>query len=306
VPLIRLLVISGPTGVGKSALAARVAERLGGEIVCADSRQLYRGMPVGSAQPEPEDRARVPHHLYEALEPGEPCSAGAYRELALPVIRDVAARGRLPVVVGGTGLYVRALTGSWRLAPAARPETVARLEAAAASRGPEELWRQLAGRDPASAARLHPRDGYRIVRALAVLEETGRPMSAWRREPGPAGAGTDGVRHAALTRPRAELYARIDRRAERMVAGGMLDEARRLSGLGLDAARPPLNAIGYRHLFALLEGRLDAPAAAALLARDSRRYAKRQLTWLRGQPGLTWIEAGAAGAAEALAALARA
>mgnify|MGYP001615630830 FL=1 len=302
----RLLIISGPTGVGKSDLASRVAERLAGEIVCADSRQLYRGMPIGSAQPGLEERARAPHHLYETLEPGEACSAGRYRELALPVIRGIAARGRLPILVGGTGLYVKALTGSWELAPAARPETVARLESDAARRGTEELWRELAGRDPAGSARLHPHDRYRIVRALAVLEDTGRPMSAWRHAATEVRDRDAGVRHVALVRPRSELYARIDRRAALMVAGGMLDEARRLAALGLDPARPPLNAIGFRRLFDVLTGRLGTAEATALMARDTRRYAKRQMTWLRGQHDVTWIEAGTVEAMEKVAEMAAA
>jgi tRNA dimethylallyltransferase len=285
-----LVIVTGPTGVGKTAIAACAALAVGGEVVCADSRQLFRGMAVGAAQPDAITMRMAPHHLYGVLDPAEEASAGSYREMARPVIAGIEAKRRVPFAVGGTGLYLRALTGALGLAPPATAETTRRLAALAELHGNEWLWRRLEKADPEAGARIRASDRYRIVRALAVLEETGRPISAWfsvrRTDRLPA-------TKVALTLDRKILYERINGRCRMMLEGGMVDEARRLMERFGDGPYPAsVRAIGYRHLFSHLKGEMGLDEAAELLARDTRRYAKRQMTWLRGEKDLAWVDAG--------------
>ncbi len=282
-----LVVLTGPTGAGKSAIAAQVAARLSAEIVCADSRQIYRGFTIGSAQPDPADQLAVPHHLFAVLEPDQPCSAGAYRNMAGPVIDDIAARGKLPMLVGGTGLYVRAVLNELALAPPASGATLTKLNARRGKEGTEVLWHELASIDPEASQRIHRRDAYRIIRALAVHEDTGRRVTEWQAEHPPAYAP---LVHIALHVSRPVLYTRINQRCERMFQTGILEEARALKAKGLPPALPALKAIGYQSLCAVLDGSITQPEALARMQRDTRRYAKRQLTWLRAQPGLIWID----------------
>jgi len=290
-----LLVIGGPTGVGKTRIAAEAARALNGEIVCADSRQLYRGIAVASAQPDAATMRIVPHHLYAFLDAGEPCSAGRYRDLAEPVLDAIAARGRLPVLVGGTGFYLKAALGRASLAPPAGTETLARLTAKASWEGAAKLWEELDRRDPASAKRIHRNDGYRIVRALAILEDTGKKPSSFK-------AAAQGRPHVfvVLRLPRAVLVERLDARCLRMLAEGALDEARLLKSRNLPRNTPVLKAIGFPHLFAHLDGRISVAEALECMRRDTRQYAKRQMTWFRSQPNVRWVDASdhAAAAAE--------
>ena len=290
-----LVIVMGPTGVGKTAIAARAAKSVGGEIVCADSRQLFRDMETGSAQPDDAAMHKVPHHLYAVLDPAEDVSAGRYRDMARPVIAAIEANGRVPLAVGGTGLYLRALTGSLGLVPPSSPAAIRRLTALADQHGNGWLWRRLEKGDPEASARIKPGDRYRIVRALAVLEETGRPLGAWHRE---GRARTLPAVKVALTLERGILYERINRRTGEMMAGGMLEEARGLrKRFGKGPYPGSVRAIGYRHLFRHLEGEIGLDEAAELVARDTRRYAKRQMTWLRGEKDLSWIDAGDPGRA---------
>jgi tRNA dimethylallyltransferase len=290
-----VVIVTGPTAVGKTSIAALAAREAGGEVVCADSRQLFRGMEVGAANPDASVLGMVPHHLYGALDPGEPVSAGRYREMARAAISGILERGAIPFVVGGTGLYLRALTGAIALAPQVGEAVTTRISAEAASVGNRGMWERLLECDPATAARLEPGDRYRIIRALAVLEDTGRPLSAWLKERTVTKLESCKV---ALTLERGILYERINRRCREMVDRGMVEEARRLLERFGDGPYPgSIKAIGYRHLFRYLEGRASLPEALELLSRDTRRYAKRQMTWLRGEKDLAWVDAMDAGKA---------
>lgn len=284
-----LVVIGGPTAVGKSRLALRLAEQAGGEIIVADSLQLIRGLDIGTAKPTPEERARVRHHLLDIVEPREPISAAEYAVKAWAAIRDIWARGRLPLVAGGAGLYIRALLGGPFPGPGADPVVRARLQAEVQAEGPEALHRRLAAADPLTAAAIRPRDRVRLIRALELLDLTGRPPSAFRH--GLWGRAVTGpVLFVALDRPRDELYALIDARVEAMLARGLLEEVRRLQAQGFSLADRPLRAIGYRHLLEHLLGHRGLPEAVGRMKHDTRRYAKRQLTWFRKEPGVEWLQ----------------
>lgn len=295
-----VLAITGATCSGKSSVAVLVARELRGEIVCCDSRQLFRGMEIGSAQPTIEERGGVVHHLYGILEPKETCSAGAYRELAEPIIDQIVSRGRLPILVGGTGLYFRALLDSVPLAPPAEEKSLRATYETIDRIGLQAAWHQLARCDPEAARAMHPNDKYRIARALSVYIATGRPISEWRKER--RGSKYLGIQ-TALSLSRDELYRRIDARCKLMLEAGILAEAARLRESGYESSPAVHRSIGYRHLFKALDGSIPMPDALALMQRDTRRYAKRQMTWLRGQRSIHWIEAsqpqGAAGAVSA-------
>ncbi|HVO15297.1 MAG TPA: tRNA (adenosine(37)-N6)-dimethylallyltransferase MiaA [Alphaproteobacteria bacterium] len=276
-----VLVIAGPTASGKSALALALAEAVGGVIVNADSMQVYRELCVLTARPDAAALARVPHRLYGVLSAAEACSAGRWRALALGEIAAAHGTGALPVLVGGTGLYLKALmTGLAEL-----PEIPATVREAAGARhdalGGAAFHAELAVRDPAMAARLRPSDRQRLIRAWEVIEATGRSLADWQA--GTAGAGDMTILPVLVLPPRAALYTACDARVEAMVAGGALDEVRALLALGLDPALPAMKAIGVRELGAVLAGSATLAEAAGRMQRATRNYAKRQLTWLRHQ-----------------------
>jgi tRNA dimethylallyltransferase len=278
----RVLCIVGPTASGKTALALEVADRIGGEIVSADSRQIYRGLDVGTAKATAAERARVPHHCVDLVDPGEPFDVARFRVAAAGAIAAIAARGRVPIVVGGTGLYVRALLRGLCPAPPRAPALRAELEAALAAEGSGALHRRLAAVDPAAAARVAPRDTVRIVRALEVALATGVPLSRWQAEHGFAERPYEAL-VLGLARPMPELDARIEARANAMVAAGFLDEVRALAARGV-----VVDAVGYREMLACVEGRTDVATAVAATVRATRRFAKRQRTWFRREPGVVW------------------
>ena len=286
-----LLAILGPTGVGKTQLAVALAERWPIEVVSVDSRQVYRRMDIGTGKPTAGERRAVRHHLVDVVEPDEVYDAARFAREAAAAIAATRAAGRWPVLVGGTGLYYRALVRGLLPRPPADPALRAALRAEAAAEGPEVLHRRLQTLDPDSAARLHPRDAVRVSRALEVVLLTGRP--AVRTGPGAWGEAT-GPRYRVvaigLTAARATLDAALDARVDRMLGDGLLEEVRRLLAAGFDPSLPAMQGIGYRHLVpaALGAGRLDA--AVAIMKRDTRRYARRQWTWFAREPGLEWIE----------------
>lgn len=282
-----VLVLTGATCTGKTDAAVRIAIEMRGEIVCCDSRQLFKGMEIGSAQPGADERKAVPHHLYGALEPKFACSAGAYRELAEPVLRDIASRGLYPILVGGTGLYLRALLGDMSLPPPASQEGLKAAHETIDRLGPEGAWEELRKSDPDTAATIHPNDRYRMARAFSVFTDTGRPISEWRKQKRDPGFRPIQV---GFSLERKTLYARIDERCERMLRSGMKDEALKLKTDGYSECPPVKTAIGYGHIFSMLDGRIDRAQALSLIQRDTRRYAKRQLTWLRSQTELRWID----------------
>lgn len=288
---ITLLVIGGPTATGKTEAAVRVAERLGGEIVSADSMQIYRELDIGTAKPTPAERARAPFHMVDVVDPRQPYTVADFQRDARAAIADIHARGRLPILCGGTGLYIRAVLGGLSFPPGATPELQeirARLEQEAEELGLAALHRRLAEVDPQTAARLAPADRKRVIRALEVYEHTGRPFSALARVDEAAQVNYNAATFG-LTCPRPLLYRRADERVEAMLASGWLDEVRGLRQAGLAAAHQAMQAIGYRHLLVYLEQGGDLPQIVADIKRDTRRYAKRQLTWFRREQ-MRWLE----------------
>ncbi len=293
--------LMGPTAAGKTEAALALARALGGEVVSVDSAQVYRGMDVGTAKPSPEVRAEVPHHLIDILEPEESYSAARFRREALEAVAAVAARGRLPVLAGGTMLYFRALEQGLAPLPGADAEVRAAIAAEAAERGWAALHAELARVDPEAAARIHPNDPQRIQRALEVWRLTGRPLSAWLAEARAAPPPFRAVRVVLAPADRAELHRRIAARLEAMFDAGFVEEVARLRARpGLTRAHPSMRAVGYRQVWDHLEGRWDAAEMRARALYATRQLAKRQLTWLRGRwgPGTAaWIDAGRADAA---------
>lgn len=278
-------VLSGPTGCGKSDCALRLAEFWNAEIVAMDSMTLYRGLDIGTAKPLPEDRQRIRHHLIDILYPWESANVAWWRDRAIECCRDIEARGKRALFVGGTPLYLKALLLGLFAGPAAHPEIRCRLEAVAANEGPQALHGQLAKIDPPTARRLHPNDIKRVVRALEVWELTGQPISNWQQQWRGVESGQPVVAGCWwLDRPRLELYARIDARVERMMASGWLDEARRLRESPKPLSREARLALGYRELFAHLAGQFGLAEATRQIQTRSRQFAKRQLTWLRNMP----------------------
>jgi tRNA dimethylallyltransferase len=279
----------------------RLAAQIAMEVVSADSRQVYRGMDIGTGKPTAEERAAVAHHLLDVVAPDERYHAARFRADALAAIAAIHARGRLPVVVGGTGLYVRALLKGLTPAPPADPALREDLEAFAAAHGAPALHARLAAVAPATARRLHPNDRVRIVRALEIHARPGgtRPDTGagdWTAAPGPWRLAMIG-----LGRERSALNAAIAARGHAMLARGMMEEVRRLLEAGYDPARPPLDGIGYRPLALATRGRLAVEEALRLMIRDTTRYAKRQMTWFARDPEIRWIDVDAAGGVEGTA-----
>ncbi len=282
-----LIAIVGPTGSGKSALALRIARELSGEIVSCDSLQVYRGLDIGSAKASPEERAEIRHHLLDVVEPDEEFSAAEYARQGRAALVEIAARGRLPIVAGGTGLYLKALLEGLFEGPSRNAPLRGRLEALAERHGDTSLHRLLRRVDPESAARLAVRDRLRIIRALEVFWSTGRPLTALHRE------GTTPLRGfravvLGLALDRTELRQRVERRAREMFEGGLLDEVRALLARGLRPDLRPLRAIGYRQAVAVVLGRLGREEAERETVTETLRFAKRQLTWFRHQAQVTW------------------
>ncbi|MES1156964.1 MAG: tRNA (adenosine(37)-N6)-dimethylallyltransferase MiaA [Alphaproteobacteria bacterium] len=273
------LLIMGPTASGKSALALALAERLDGEIVNADSMQVYRDLHVLTARPSAEETARIPHHLYGHVDASERYSAGRWLNDAVTVIEDISSRGRAPIVVGGTGLYFKALTQGLAPAPAAPAEHRARLVEEMRTEGASALHARLMRLDPAAAKRIAPADAPRILRALEVAE-SGALLSELQHEAKPALYEWCGF---LLWPERAALYAAIEARFDAMLQHGALDEARSLAARGLDPALPAMKAHGAPALMAHLRGEMTLEAAAEIAKRDTRRYAKRQFTWMAHQ-----------------------
>jgi tRNA dimethylallyltransferase len=296
-----LLVLVGPTAVGKTTVAVRLAARVPIEVIGADSRQVYRGLDIGTGKPTEAERAAVPHHLLDVVDPGERYHAARFRAEARAAIAAVHARGRLPVVVGGTGLYVRALLKGLHPAPPADPALRIALEAEAEAHGTPALHARLAALAPERARRLHPNDRVRLVRAIEIhAAGSAAPSAAAEGDwAGPTRAWR--LVMLGLRRDRAALNAAIAERAHSMVARGMMDEARRLLAAGLDPSRPPMDGIGYRPLGLAAQGRMPVEEAVRQLVRDTTRYAKRQMTWFAREPEIRWIDVDEAGGVEGAA-----
>jgi tRNA dimethylallyltransferase len=305
-PFDRALILTGPTACGKTALALELAERIGAEIVAMDSMTLYRGMDVGTAKPTADERARVPHHLIDVLDPWESGTVAGWLATAADACRDITARGKRPLFVGGTPFYLKTLLHGLFEGPPGDAELRRELEDEAERDGKEVLHARLVAVDPKTAARLHPNDVRRVVRALEVYRLTGKPISAWQQTwdtaafAGPIAAPPAArIPAVVLELPRDVLYARINRRVDAMLAAGWLDEVRRLRDLPKPLSREARQALGYRELLDLLDGTGGSPEETADLIRTrTRQFAKRQLTWFRHLPTLHGVQADAADTAD--------
>lgn len=278
------ILLTGPTAAGKSALALALAEALGGEIVSVDSAQVYRGMDVGTAKPDAATRARVPHHLIDLIDPTESYSAARFCADAAAAIEAIQARGRVPIVAGGTMLYVKALTEGLSALPRADRAMRDEIDAEAARVGWPRLHEELARVDPAAAARLSPNDSQRIQRALEVFRLSGRPLSSWqgRREAAPF----DAMRIALVPADRERLHREIALRFDAMLDAGLVEELSALRGRhALEASMPSMRSVGYRQAWRFLDGEIDRDTLRATGIAATRQLAKRQMTWMRSMPG---------------------
>jgi len=290
-----LVLIAGPTASGKSALALQVAEATGGVIVNADSMQVYRDLRLLTARPSPEEEARCPHRLYGHVDAAENYSAGRWLAEAQAMLAAIAGEGRTAIVVGGTGLYFKLATEGIAAIPPIPEDIRTAIRARIAEVGAPTLHAELAQSDPASAARLHPGDRSRIVRAIEVLEATGRPLSVWQQENEPPLIDPARARKVFVAPDRDVLRARIERRFDAMLEGGALEEVRALGARNLDPNLPAMKAHGVPWLIRHLRGDMSLEAAAEEAKADTRRYAKRQFTWFRNQlPDWPWAPPDAA------------
>ena len=285
----RVVAVGGPTASGKTALSVALARAFDGEIINADSMQIYKNLDVGTAKPSAEERQGIPHYLLDFLSPETPYSVADFTAAADPLIRDITARGRLPLVVGGTGLYITSLLSGMAFAPEKTdPAIRARLQARADTEGGAALYAELQRIDPDYAAQVHPNNLPRVIRALELFEATGRRMSDQRREARPAEAPYHALCLCLTCRDRAVLYSRIDRRVDEMVENGVLDEARQVYD-HRDAYRTAAQAIGYKEFFPYFEGTANLTECTERLKQATRNYAKSQLTWFRRQNDVVWL-----------------
>ncbi|MGH7797763.1 MAG: tRNA (adenosine(37)-N6)-dimethylallyltransferase MiaA [Candidatus Binatia bacterium] len=283
----KLVIVLGPTAVGKSELALELAASVDAEIINADSQQVYRYMDIGTGKLSSADRKRVPHHLIDLVDPDEEFNVALFRRLATDAIEEIQRRGKNVVVCGGTGLYLKALTHGLFTGPGQDPEFRRTLAGEIAKSGLTTLYQRLIAIDPSVPSSIHPNDRQRIIRALEVFEVTGRPLSAWQNEHSFEEEPFEIVK-IGLMRERAELYDQINRRSERMIQEGLLEEVRGLvtRGFGLDLK--PLRSVGYRQMGAVIRGEADLTDAAEEMKQESRRLAKRQLTWFRQDGEIRW------------------
>ena len=278
-----LVVLLGQTAVGKTALSLKLAQAFNGEIISADSRLFYRGMDIGTAKPTPAEQAQAPHHLINLCQPDETITLGDYQRRAYQTIEFVLANGRLPILVGGTGQYVTAVVEGWGI-PEVPPHP--KLRAALARLPGPELARWLAALDPEAAQKHDPRNLRRIIRALEVTLVSGRPIPELQRKTPPPYR----ICQIGLTRPREELYARIDARVDQMMANGLLEELIRLRGLGYGRMLPSMSGLGYRQLWAYLEGEMALDEAVERIKFETHRFARHQANWFRkDDPAITWF-----------------
>jgi tRNA dimethylallyltransferase len=285
-----LVGIVGPTASGKTSVGIELAVMIGGEIVSADSMAVYLGMDIGTAKPSREEQDRVRFHLIDVFPPEVEFSVAEFKRLAEEAIDDISGRGKAPILVGGTGLYVKALTGGLNI-PVAEPDRDfrERLKAEAAEFGNERLLERLRLVDVATAERLHPNDLGRIIRALEVHALTGTPISKLHETAGRSSIGYE-VRLFGLSMSRATLYERIERRIDEQMAAGLIEEVAELIRRGCDERLPSMKALGYKQIAGYLRGEYDLQTCVDMFKRDTRRFAKRQLTWFRAEPDICWID----------------
>ena len=286
----KLVFITGPTAVGKSGLGHRLAREVGGEIINADSMQVYRYMNIGTAKPALTERKEVPYHLIDIVDPDQPFDASEFRRRAQSIIRELHLRRTPILVIGGTGLYLRILQRGIFSCPKPDVEIRERWRKASQTQGADFLWETLKKKDPLAAERIHPRDSFRLIRALEVLELTGRPISDWQQWDLKVEPDYE-ILWIGLSLDRQALYRQINLRAEKMMAQGFLGEVQGLLDRGYSTELKSMNSLGYRHLIGVLQGKWELKEALELLKRDTRRYAKRQMTWLGREANLNWFSA---------------
>lgn len=286
----KVVIICGPTASGKTGVGIELARRFSGEIVSADSQQVWRGFDIGTAKANLAERSEIPHHLIDVVEPEERFDAARFVALADAAIADIAGRGRIPLVVGGTGMYLRMLLHGLCDAPPRDAEVRAALEAEAVARGMPAMHGELRSLDPETAAVLHPHDRTRIVRALEIYRLTGVGASAFRRQHGFGERRYDALSIGLVVEP-ADLSRRIDARVDRMIVAGLVDEVRNLLAAH-DRCCQPFHAVGYREIVAHLRGEMAIEEAVRLTKRNSRRFAKRQRTWFRADREIRWFDPG--------------
>jgi len=284
----KLVIILGPTAAGKSEMAVALAAKIGAEIINADSQQVYRYMNVGTGKPSRADRDPVTHHLIDVVDPDEEFNVAIFRRLALEAIDNIHARGKKVVVCGGTGLYLKALTRGLFVGPEQDPEFRSELAREIQEKGLSALYQRLIEIDPAAHSRIHPNDRQRIIRALEVHQLTGKPMSQWQKEHNFGDESFDTLK-IGLQRERAELYELINRRCDRMIAEGLLDEVRELAAEGYSLDLKPLQSVGYRQMGLVLQGLLEIEQAVGDMKQETRHLAKRQLTWFRQDHEIRWL-----------------
>jgi len=288
-----VLVITGPTATGKTALSICLAKRLGGEIVGADSMQIYKGMDIGTAKPTMEEREGIPHHMIDVVLPSEPYSAYEYVRRGTEIVDDIRKRGKLPIITGGTGLYIDSLIRSRTFAPLPQDGQLrSELRQRFDNEGGDALHRQLAEIDPLAAQKIHPNDPRRMIRALEVYALTGKPISAHNLEEQRVPPRYRARKVALMTKDRQTLYDRINKRVDLMMEQGLLQEVEGLLATGIDEHATAMQAIGYKELAAALRGDMSIDEAVEKIKQESRRYAKRQLSWLRADRDVWWGMAG--------------
>ncbi len=285
-----LVAFVGPTASGKGELALRLAEDITAEIVCVDSMKIYRGMDVGTAKPKAEVRRRVPHHMLDLVEPDEPLTAARFGEMAREVIFEISSRGRLPLVTAGSGLYLRALLGWIFPGPGANWEVRERLRCEAEAKGGVYLHERLRVIDPQAAIGIAPQDERRLIRALEVHELTGRPISELQSDHAETPPPFAHPLLLGIRWRRSTLYSRIDARAEAMVKGGLVEEVNRLRARGFASHIPAMQALGYAQVGAYVDGRMTLQEALDTFQRQTRRFAKHQMTWFRGMGEVEWFD----------------
>ncbi len=285
----KIIVICGPTGIGKTGFAIQLAKKFDTEIVGGDSMQIYRHLDIGTAKPDARERAMARHHMVDVADPDEDFDAARFARMADQIIDGLDAQGKTAIVAGGTGFYLKALLHGLFRGRAANPEVVANLEAEAADG--TDLHARLQGLDPASAARIHPNDLFRVVRALEVVETTGRPISSLQQDHGFGEERYQSLKFG-LYMDREKLYQRIEKRVDIMLEQGLVDEVRGLIDRGYSPDLKSMQSIGYRHMCDYLSGKFTYEDSVRLLKRDTRRYAKRQFTWFRREKEMVWLEPG--------------
>jgi tRNA dimethylallyltransferase len=286
----KLVIVFGPTAAGKSDLVLELAPRLNAEIINADSQQVYRQMDIGTAKPSKAERAKVPHHLIDVVDPDEEFNVARYRELAIASARDIQSRGKQVIVSGGTGLYIKALTRGLFVGPAQDKGIRKALDAEAKANGLNSLYQRLERVDSSATSWIHPNDRQRIIRALEVYQLTGKPISEWQKEHAfRERESAFSTLKIGLDRQRAELYDRINQRCDKMIEAGLVHEVKGLFDKGYSSHLNSLRSVGYRHMGLFLTDRTGLGEAVDLMKRDTRRLAKRQLTWFRGDEEIHWF-----------------